>query len=207
MENQWLAHAKRLQAIASTGMHFCHDEFDQERYSEVAAIANAMLSTLGNVPIERIEDLIPDFAKGYATPKVDVRGAVVENGAILLVRERSDGLWTLPGGFADIGRSAAQNVEKEVHEEAGVKVTARRLYRVRYKPLHSYSADVRDFYKMFFLCERTEPGQPCGGVETSEAAFFKLNELPPLSLGSVIESDINAALACAGDHHKPVFFD
>ncbi|WP_247562771.1 NUDIX hydrolase N-terminal domain-containing protein [Bradyrhizobium sp. 188] len=90
MEPQWLTYGKRLQAIASSGLHFARDQFDRERYEEIASIANEMLANLGSVPIERIEGLISDFAKGYATPKVDVRGAIVEENKVLLVREKSD---------------------------------------------------------------------------------------------------------------------
>src|SRR5258708_4914238 len=79
MEDQWLKWAKRLQAIASTGLHFSKDDFDRERYREVATIAQSMLASLGNIPIKRIEGLLSDFAKGYATPKIDVRGAVIED--------------------------------------------------------------------------------------------------------------------------------
>jgi hypothetical protein len=103
MEDQWLKWAKRLQAIASTGLHFSKEDFDRERYREVATIAHSMLASLGNIPVERIEGLLSDFAKGYATPKIDVRGAVIDDEKVLLVREKSDGLWTLPGGFADVG--------------------------------------------------------------------------------------------------------
>ncbi|UPJ79795.1 NUDIX hydrolase [Bradyrhizobium sp. 183] len=207
MEPQWLTYAKRLQAIASTGLHFSKDPYDRERFDEIASIANEILATLGDVPIDRIEGLISDFARGYATPRVDVRGAIIEDDAILLVRERSDSLWTLPGGFADVGRSAAQNIEKEMLEEAGLRVTARRLYAVRYKASGSYSADVRDFYKMFFLCDRVDCGKPATGAETSEVGFFRLNELPPLSRARVLESDIEAAFAFSADAQKPAFFD
>jgi ADP-ribose pyrophosphatase YjhB (NUDIX family) len=207
MENQWLTFAKRLQAISSTGLHFCRDEFDRERYAEVGNIADEMLATIGSVPIEKIRGLVSDFAKGYATPKVDVRGAVIENESILLVRERSDGLWTLPGGFADVGRSAAENVEKEIWEEAGLKVSARRLFGVRHKAKQPYDPDARDFYKLFFLCERQDAAAPKAGAETSEVGFFKLDRLPALSRGRVIESDIRAAFSFASDSHRPVFFD
>ncbi|RZN16265.1 DNA mismatch repair protein MutT [Bradyrhizobium sp. Leo170] len=207
MEPQWLSYGKRLQAIASTGLHFAKDPFDRERYEEIAAIANEMLAKLGNVPIERIEGLVSDFALGYATPRIDVRGAIVEGEAILLVREKSDGLWALPGGFADVGLSAAQNVEKEIFEEAGLNVSANRLYGVRHKASASYSPDVRDFYKMFFLCTRL----PCSLVkttlETSEAEFFPKDQLPPLSRGRTIESDVEAAFAFATDTNRPAFFD
>ena len=207
MEPQWLTYGKRLQAIASTGLHFSRDQFDRERYEEIATIANEMLAALGNVPVERIEGLVSDFARGYATPKVDVRGALVEDDAILLVREQSDGLWTLPGGFADVGLSPARNVEKEIYEEAGINVSARRLYGVRYKAGSGYSPDVRDFYKMFFLCGRDRRMEARAGSETSEVRFFARDDLPPLSRGRTIESDIDAAFAFALDAARPAFFD
>lgn len=207
MEPQWLTFGKRLQAIASTGLHFTQDPFDRERYEEIEAIANEMLASLARVPIERIQGLVSESARGYATPKVDVRAALIEDDAILLVRERSDGLWTLPGGFADVGLSAARNVEKEVFEEAGLKVSAARLYCVRHKASANYAPDIRDFYKMFFLCERMERTEARAGGETVEARFFCRNDLPPLSRGRTIESDIEAAFAFAADLQRPAFFD
>jgi len=207
MEDQWLGYAKRLQAIASTGLHFCKDEYDRERFEEVGAIANAMMAALGNVPIQRIAGLVSDFAKGYATPKVDVRGALIEDDHVLLVRERSDGRWTLPGGFADVGLSAAQNIEKEVREEAGLSVSARILYSVRHKAKRPYEPDARDFYKMFFLCERIDQAAPSAGLETSEARFFHRDRLPELSAGRVLESDIQAAFAYCGDETRLTSFD
>jgi len=195
MENQWLTYAKRLQAIASGGLHFTESEFDRERYREIADIANHMLAALGDVPVERITGLVSDFAQGFMTPKVDVRGAVIEQGRILLVRERSDGRWTLPGGFADVGRSAAENVVKEVHEEAGLIVAARSLYSVRHKAKHPYDPDTRDFYKLFFLCERVDAAEPHAGTETTEVDFFPPDRLPDLSRGRTVEGDIDAAFA------------
>ncbi|RUM09096.1 NUDIX domain-containing protein [Rhizobium fabae] len=207
MENQWLSRAKRLQAIASTGLHFCKDEFDRERYQEVADIAQAMLANLANVPIIRIKGLVSDFAKGYATPKVDVRGALIEDGKILLVQEKSDGLWTLPGGFADIGRSASENVIKETREEAGLTVSATHLYSIRHKAKQPYDPDARDFYKLFFLCERRGETAPQAGLETSEVGFFPPDKLPALSRGRVVESDIHAAFDFSYGRQQFATFD
>jgi ADP-ribose pyrophosphatase YjhB (NUDIX family) len=195
MEDQWLTWAKRLEAIASTGLHFCKDDFDRDRYREVTTIARAMLASIGNIPIKRIEGLLSDFAKGYATPKIDVRGAVIEDGRVLLVREKSDGLWTLPGGFADVGLSATENVTKEILEEAGIRVSVTGLYSVRHKAKQAYEPDIRDFYKMFFLCRHIDAGPPKPGTEIVDAAFFARDGLPQLSKGRVIESDIEAAFA------------
>jgi ADP-ribose pyrophosphatase YjhB (NUDIX family) len=136
-----------------------------------------------------------DFAKGYATPKIDVRGAVIEGGKVLLVREKSDGLWTLPGGFADVGRSATENIVREMREEAGIRVSVTGLYSVRHKTKEPYQPDIRDFYKMFFLCRRVDAEPPKPGPEIIDAAFFARDGLPPLSKGRVIERDIEAAFA------------
>lgn len=207
MEDQWLTYAKRLQAIASTGLHFCEDEYDRERFHEVAEIANSMIAALGSVPLQRIPGLVSDFAKGYATPKVDVRGALIEDDHVLLVRERTDGRWTLPGGFADVGLSAAQNVEKEIREEAGLTVTASKLYSIRHKAKQPYEPDARDFYKLFFLCERADTAAPRAGAETSEARFFRNDLLPELSLGRVTEADIEAAFAFHRGEVRATSFD
>lgn len=207
MEPTWLSHAKRLQALAETGLHYDNNPFDTDRYREIAQIARTMLADLGQVPLERIADLVPDHAKGYATPKVDVRAAVIEGGTILLVREASDGGWTLPGGFADVGLAPARNAEKEVWEEAGLKVQARRLYAARHKASNPYPPDPIDFYKLFFLCDRLDSAAPQPGHETIGAGFFSLADLPPLSRGRTLEADIEAAFAFAADPARPALFD
>jgi ADP-ribose pyrophosphatase YjhB (NUDIX family) len=207
MEDIWLAWAKRLQSVASTGLHFARDEYDRERYAQVSAIANEMLSSLAGVPVGRIEGLLSDFAKGYETPKVDVRGAVFDDEKILLVRERSDDLWTLPGGYADVGMSASENVVKEIREEASLGVRVQALYGIRHKAKHEYAPDLRDFYKLFFLCERTDGQAPQPGLETAEVGFFAMSELPPLSKGRTLEKDIVAAFAFKADPQRLALFD
>jgi ADP-ribose pyrophosphatase YjhB (NUDIX family) len=207
MEDRWLHWAKRLQAIASTGLHFGASDYDKERYADVGEMAQQMLASLGEVPLTRIEELVPDYAQGYATPKIDVRGAVFEGDRVLLVRERTDGLWTLPGGYADVGLSAAENIEKEIREEASVEVKARQLYAVRHKAKYSYKPDTRDFYKFFFLCERLDEADPVAGAETMGAAFFGLDRLPELSTGRVLAADIEAAYLHRQDPRRFTAFD
>ncbi len=207
MEHQWLTFAKKLHAISSTGLHFGESEFDRERYAEVAEIATRMLAMLGEVPLERIAGLVPDFASGYATPRVDVRGALIEDDRILLVQEKSDGKWTLPGGYADVGLSAAINTQKEVQEEASVTVEAHRLIGVFHKAAHAYDQDVRDFYKFYFLCRRRTTDTPAPGPETLDARFFAVDELPELSTGRVIEEHIRLAFEHAANPAAPTHFD
>ena len=194
MENQWLAWVKRLHAIASSGIFFGHHEYDKERYREVAAIAEAMLADLGQVPLARIQELFPEYGRGYATPQIDVRAAVFKDDAILLVQEKSDGLWTLPGGYADVGLSAAENTVKEVREEAGIVVDATKLIAVRHKAKHAFRPDSRDFYKFYFECDMQPADQKlvCG-YETQAAQFFTRENIPDLSQGRTIAADIDLA--------------
>ena len=207
MEDSWLAMAKKLHAIASTGMFFGESEFDKERYAEISEIATQMLADLGQKPISQLPDLFPDFATGYATPKVDVRAAIIRDNQILLVREVLDGLWTLPGGYADVGLSAAENTVKEVKEESGLNVSIRQLIGVFHKAKHEYTQDVRDFYKFYFLCDEDGTGEPETGPETSDVGFFNLDSLPPLSLGRSIHKHIELAFEFNNNPQSTTIFD
>ncbi len=207
MEDTWLTRAKRLLALAETGQHFTKDPFDRERYDEIADIARAMLADLGRIPLSELDALVSEHAGGYATPSIDIRGAVIRDGHILLVRERSDGKWAMPGGFADIGSSPAENIEREVWEEAGLRVRARHLYALRHKARHPYPADIRDFYKLFFLCDEVSAATPKPGPETSDVAFFPMNSLPDLSLTRNLEQDIQAAFEAFRSLHPSALFD
>ena len=207
MENQWLAYVKRLEAIASTGLFFGESDFDKERYEEIHAIAMDMMASLGKVPIKQLNGLIDDSGTGYVTPKIDVRAAIIQSNEILLVQEELDGLWTLPGGYADLGISGADNIIKEVWEEASIEVKTTKLYGVFHKAKHHYDQDIRDFYKMFFLCEQVGDSLPAPGMETKAVGYFNPNKLPPLSKGRIIEEHIQLAFRHMNDQKLPTDFD
>lgn len=192
MENEWLTYAKRLQALATAGLAYSTNPYDLERFQEIDAIARRMLAGLFSLPLERIGELSPD-TKMYPTPTVDVRGAVIEDGRILLVREKVTGRWTLPGGFADIGFSAAENIVKELREEACIEVVASRLFSVRHKAKGPFNPDPRDFYKLYFLCERIGEEAPRAGPEVTDVAFFAPDALPELCTDRIVDEDIRRA--------------
>jgi ADP-ribose pyrophosphatase YjhB (NUDIX family) len=214
----WLEHLKRIASLAATGAHYAELDaehshlgaFDLHRYREIGGLTSELLAALAGGEPSALAGLLPDASDGYATPLVDVRAAVIEEDRVLLVQERSDGRWTLPGGFADTGTTAAANVEREVLEEAGLTVRAERLYAVVHKASHDYDADLRDFYKLFFLCRRspadTAAPRACG-VETLDAAFFPRDALPPLSTGRVIAPHLALAFEHAADPQRPTLFD
>jgi hypothetical protein len=138
MDPQWLVWAKRLQAIAQTGLTYARDPFDIERYESIRLVAAEMMTAgSGEQGVDFFVKLLSTDV-GYATPKVDVRAAVFREGRLLLVREREDGRWTLPGGWADIGDSPSAAVVKEVKEESGYDVKARKLLALLDRNLHGH---------------------------------------------------------------------
>ncbi|MET0280492.1 MAG: NUDIX hydrolase [Steroidobacteraceae bacterium] len=194
MESEWLTHIKRLQALAATGLTYPTGVYDRERYEEIKAIAEQMLASLFAAPVGQIGELSPG-TRAHPTPSLDVRGAVFDGERVLLVREGSTGRWTLPGGFAEIGLSAAENIIKEVREEACLEVAVQRLYAVRHKAKGPFRPDVRDFYKFYFLCRPLGSSAPQAGPEVTAAGYFALDALPELDTNRTCREDLERALA------------
>jgi ADP-ribose pyrophosphatase YjhB (NUDIX family) len=199
---------KRLQAIAQTGLTYARDHYDIERYQMVRQIAAEMLAARSNgLSSTKIVDLLARDV-GYATPKVDVRAAVFSDKGLLLVRERSDGAWTLPGGWADVGDSPSLAAVREVKEESGYDVVARKLAAVydRDHERHGHPPIPYHVYKLFFLCEIVG-GNAKASIETDAVSFFAEDRIPPLSLERVSPGQI----AHLFDHHRhpelPTSFD
>jgi ADP-ribose pyrophosphatase YjhB (NUDIX family) len=189
-EPQWLKTARELRAIAQTGLAFTADRFDRQRYERVQELAASMLAQGSAEHYETIIGLLRQD-RGYATPKVDVRGAAFVDGRVLLVREISDGNWTLPGGWADVNQSAAECVIREIAEESGFEAKTLKLAAVRdYQRSGHPPRHVDSIYKMFFICAITG-GCARPSDETSEVAFFARDALPPLSLGRATAAQID----------------
>jgi ADP-ribose pyrophosphatase YjhB (NUDIX family) len=202
----WLARVKRLRAIAQTGLAYSQDPYDLERYQELQGHAEQMLAALANTSPQRIHDLyLPDT--GYPTPKIDVRGGVFRDGRILLVQERADACWALPGGWADEDEAPRGCIEREVMEESGYVVRADRLVAVKDRHLHPYQAStLHRVYKLMFLCELLG-GAAATSIETSGAEFFAPDQLPELSLGRTIPDDIRLLLAHHSEPGMPCYVD
>jgi ADP-ribose pyrophosphatase YjhB (NUDIX family) len=143
---------------------------------------------------------------GYATPKVEVRGAVVRDNQILLVREREDGGWTMPGGWADVGESPTAMVVREVKEESGFDVAPRKLAAVFDRNKHPHPPIPSHAYKLYFLCELLG-GEITPSFETPEVGFFARNALPPLSAPRITAYQIEHMFEHAEHPEWPTTFD
>ena len=202
----WLVIARELRAIAQTGLTFATDRFDRQRYDRVRELAASMLAQGSGTDYGAILGVLLED-RGYATPKVDVRGAAFVEGRVLLVREISDGKWTLPGGWADVNQSAAECVVREIAEESGFEARAFKLAAVRdYQRSGHPPGNLDCIYKMFFICDITG-GAARGGDETSEAAFFPRDALPSLSLGRTTAAQIDRMFHHAEHPDTPTDFD
>jgi ADP-ribose pyrophosphatase YjhB (NUDIX family) len=202
---RWLEWAREIQALSQTGYHFSENEYQRERYRRLTEIAAEMISEGTGLEVDPLIQIFQE-QRGYATPKVDVRGAVFRDGELLLVRERADGGWTMPGGWADVGDVPSQAAEREVWEEAGFHVKTRKVIGIydanRAEPMELFHA-----FKVVFLCDLID-GEPRPSSETSEVKFFARDKVPQVLSGERtrprhIEDAFNAWL----DPDCPTVFD
>lgn len=195
---------REIQALAQTGLHYAKDPYDIERYTRLREIGFQLMAQSGGVSLDRVRGFfVPET--GYATPKVDLRACVVHDGRVLLVRERTDGKWTLPGGWADQNESPTQGIVREVREESGYDVEVDALYAVRDRDRHDYVPRYPvSVYKMFFTASLLG-GTPRPSTEVSEVEFFDPDNLPPLSKGRVLVRDVlDGVRFAAGGATRPV---
>lgn len=206
MTFNWLDTAQRLRAIAQTGLAYSNERFDRQRYDELTQMAQGMLAALLTQTPEVITRAFA-IEQGYPTPKVDVRTAVFSEGRILLVKEWLDGLWTMPGGWADELDSPSKAAERECEEESGYIVRVTRLVSLKDRRIHPYEPQqLGGVYKLFFLAELVG-GEARVSEETTDVGFFALDELPPLSLSRTLRADIEQAWAHLNDPSRATTFD
>ncbi len=206
IDPKWLEWANRVRAIAQAGLTYTEGVFDRERYQALQAIAAEIMAEYTGADLPTLHDLIVADI-GYPTPKIDVRGAVIKDGQILLVKEVLDaGRWTLPGGWADIYDSPRQAVEREIVEESGYTARAVKLIGVYDRQRWPHPPHPSYVYKLFFLCELTG-GAPTVSIETSGVGWFSPDDLPELSTGRVLPEQIARCFAHARHPEWPTDFD
>ncbi len=202
---RWLEWAREIQSLSQTGYHYAENHYQRERYHRMAEIAAEIISEYSGLQFESLANTF-HAQIGYATPRVDVRGAVIQNGKLLMVRERMDEGWTMPGGWADVGDIPSRAAEREVWEEAGFHVKAVKVVGVydanRITPLEVFHA-----FKLVFLCDLID-GEARPSDETSEVAFFGLDEIPAqLSEERTKSRQIQDAFKARVDTHWQTAFD
>ena len=201
---RWLAWAQEIFSLSQSGITYSGNPYDIERYKRLQEITAEMIASQSGLSKESVLESF-SMQAGYITPKVDVRGAVIRDGKILLIQERADGNWAMPGGWADLGNSPASVAEREVWEESGFRVKTEKVVAVidanRIEPLEFYHA-----YKIIFLCRLLE-GEPRTSHETLAVDFFDPDHLPPLSFYRTNEDMVREVFAHVADPTRPTSFD
>ncbi|HUE97612.1 MAG TPA: NUDIX hydrolase N-terminal domain-containing protein [Anaerolineales bacterium] len=201
---RWIEWAQEIFSLSQAGLTYSQNPFDIERYKRLQEITAEMIASQSAIAKESVLDSF-SMQAGYITPKIDVRGAVVHDGKILLIQERADDKWAMPGGWADLGNAPASVAEREVWEESGFRVKAEKVVAVldanRIEPMEFYHA-----YKIIFLCKLLD-GEPRTSHETLAVDFFDLNYLPPLSIYRTNENMLQEVFAHIENPDRPTAFD
>lgn len=205
MSFKWLEWAQRIQALSQAGLAFSKDVFDLERFEELRTISAEIMQEHTDLEMEKLKELFTNET-GYQTPKLDIRGVVFKENKLLMIREKLDDHWALPGGFCDIGLSPSENIAKEIKEESGFDVIVTKLLAVFDNLKHDHPPLPYHYYKLFFRCEIIG-GKATNGVETKDVAFFDENHLPPLSLARNTETQIKKLFDFARTPEKETLFD
>ena len=201
---KWIEWAREIFSLSQSGITYSGNQYDIERYKRLQEITAEIIESQSEISSESVLESF-SMQAGYITPKVDVRGAVIRDGKILLIQERADGMWAMPGGWADLGDSPASMVEREVWEESGFRVKAGKVVAIidanRLEPMEFYHA-----YKIIFLCKLLN-GEPRTNYETLAVAFFDRDHLPPLSFYRTNESMLQEVFAHVENPNRPTAFD
>ena len=201
---KWIEWAQEIFSLSQSGITYSRNQYDIERYKRLQEITAEIIESQSEISKETVLQSF-SMQAGYITPKVDVRGAVVQDGKILLIQESADGMWAMPGGWADLGNSPASVAEREVWEESGFRVKAEKVVAVidanRIDPFEFYHA-----YKLIFLC-RLLDGEARTSHETLAVDFFDPNHLPPLSVYRTDEAMLQEVFAHVEDPNRPTAFD
>jgi len=188
MKYKWREISLELLSIAQAGLTYSQDRYDIDRFKRLKEISAHIMSDFTETDMDKMTALY-NSEEGYLTPKLDIRAAVFKGKKLLMVKEKDNQKWSVPGGWADVGLSPAENAAKEVAEEAGLKVNPIKLMAVWDKRFHDHPPELFHVYKALFLCE-IAGGTLAPGFETSEAQFFAEGAIPPLSTNRITAEQV-----------------
>ncbi len=182
MNNKWLRWATELQSLAQAGLTFCENDYDRDRYEKIRNISIDIVHEYTDVDHKKIRELFASET-GYQTPKVDIRAVIIKDDKVLMIHEKIDNRWSLPGGWADVNTSVSESAVRESYEEAGARVNPRRIIAVQMANKHNRQENHEfpfTIYKIFVECDLIDLSFR-KNLETLDAGFFDLESLPPLS--------------------------
>lgn len=192
MTDDLLTTQRNMLALIQSGLAFTQDPFDRDRYQKLQAFLLQQMALDPQVNVAQLKTALTQDA-GYVTPKVDVRALILKADRILLVQDVPTQTWALPGGYADVGYSPRENVEREVREETGLAVRTRGLLHIFDTAQRPDIPQVAQFYKLVFACDPLD-GHFEPNMEVDRIGYFDLAALPPLSLNRTTPEQLTTLL-------------
>jgi len=202
---QWLEWAREIQQLSQTGLAFAITDYEKKRYKRLIELTAEMVDYSTQLDKPAVEKVLMEQL-GYATPKIDVRAAVINENKILLVQERTDNMWAMPGGWADVGDFPSQVAIRETKEESGFDVKPRKVAGVYDANRTGGRLEFFHAFKIVFLCDLIG-GEARASNETIDVKFFSFEELPPLSKNRTNNNHLEEIQFHLKDSIRQTFFD
>ena len=202
---RWLEISRELQHLAQTGLAFASNEYERNRYERLTEIVSEIIDSNTQLEKESVRKVLMN-QPGYATPKIDVRAAVMKDGSILLVQETTDSCWAMPGGWADVGDIPSEVAIRETKEESGFHIKPFKVIGVFDANRVGRRLEFFHAFKIIFLCELIG-GEAKPSSETLDVKFFPLDELPELSFNRTNMKHIEEIKLHLIDSQRKTHFD
>lgn len=128
---------------------------------------------------------IEELRKAFRSRPLNLAGVAVavfnEQGQILL-QQRRNGIWGVPGGFVELGESTEEAGRREVFEETGIEIGTLQLISVfSGKEFFVKLPNGDEFYPITiaYLCKDIKGGLlKADGIESLSVQFFDFDKLP-----------------------------
>jgi ADP-ribose pyrophosphatase YjhB (NUDIX family) len=202
---KWLEWAREIQQLSQTGLAFAVTDYEKNRYKRLTEITAEIVEHHTQLKAEEVTKVLM-AQPGYATPKVDVRAVVIKDDKILLVQERTDNLWAMPGGWADVGDIPSEVAIRETKEESGYDVKPIKLIGVYDANRSGRQLELFHAFKIIFLCDFIG-GEEKTSDETLNVGFFAFEDLPALSLNRTSDKHIKEIISHLKNPQRQAYFD
>lgn len=172
--------ADELRSLACQGLRFTAGEYDRERYERILQASACLVAAVDGRPPEQVVRRYHDNL-AHISPFLGADAAVLCDGKLLLIQRTDNSRWAMPGGYIEVGETAADAAQRELWEEAQVRGHAVRLLGIFDSRIWK-SHTKAQLYHIIFLVE-VDGSEPTPGSEALDTRFFAEDNLPPLSPG------------------------
>ncbi len=189
---EWNQFVSKILAFSKTGIKYSKDPYALENYTELKELATRQITE------ERlIGESVTLYPKdAYPTPNISVRIVMFnEQGQLLMVQERDDQKFCVPGGWCDVFESPIENALKEVKQETNLDAKIDRCLGIFMRDNYKVRPSMVSEYVMYFEATILG-GELKHNHELIGIGYYDLENLPELS-GKTSEFELKTALKVA----------